>query len=166
MAVDPLVIRGEVHIELRNKDGELIAEDRVHNLITSVGDQMYAARGAGLASPPAAPTGMRIGTGSTAPAKSGAGAAIVTKITGGNLAFDASYPQATAGVVTYKCTYGPGVGTTASPVTEAALVNDTIATDTATAAANTIARILITGIGSKQATDTLTVTWTHTLQGA
>jgi hypothetical protein len=160
------LIHGEVLVELRNEAGELLHEETIHNLITSVGDQMYAARGAGIASPPAAPTGMRIGTGSTAVAKTGAGAAIVTKVTAGNLAFDATYPQATAGVATYKCTYGPGVGTSASAITEAVIVNDTIATDTATAAANTIARVLITGVAAKAASDTLTITWTHTLLGA
>jgi hypothetical protein len=159
-------IIGTVHAVLTDKDGNVKGECTVHNLITSVGDQMYAARGSGIASPPAAPTGMRIGTGSTAVAKSGAGAAIGTKITGGNQGFDATYPQASGGVVTYKTTYGAGVGTTASAVTEAVLVNDTIATDTATAAANTIARVLLTGIGSKGAQDTLAITWTHTLLGA
>jgi hypothetical protein len=160
------LIHGEVLVELRNEAGELLHEETIHNLITSVGDQMYAARGAGIGSPPAAPTGMRIGTGSTAVAKTGAGAAIVTKVTAGNLAFDSTYPQVAAGVATYKCTYGPGVGTSASAITEAVIVNDTIATDTATAAANTIARVLISGVAAKAASDTLTITWTHTLLGA
>lgn len=161
-----MTIKGRVHVELFDENMILKHEEWVDNLITAVGDQMYAARGAGIGSPPAAPTGMRIGTGSTAVAKSGAGAAIVTKITGGNLAFDATYPSVTAGVATYKCTYGPGVGTTASAVTEAVMVNDTIATDTATAAANTAARIIIAGVSQKGASDTLTLTWTHTLLGA
>src|SRR3954470_16628107 len=147
---------GEVVAELRNRAGELIGYCKKRNLITSVGDQMYAERGAGIASPPAVPTGMRIGTGSTAVAKTGAGAAIVTKVTLGNLAFDATFPTSsqpggagTARVITYKCTYAAGSGTTASPVTEVVIVNDTIATDTATAAANTITRVLLTGIASK-----------------
>ena len=124
---------------------------------------MYAARGAGIASPPAAPTGMRIGTGSTAVAKTGAGAAIVTKVTGGNVALDSGFLTASGGVATYKSTLAAGVGTTASPITEVVLVNDTIATDTATAAANTLSRVLLTGIPAKGASDTLAITWTHTL---
>jgi hypothetical protein len=163
---DRSFIKGDVIAELFGPDGKLKARCEVRNLVTDVGDQMYAARGAGIGSPPAVPTGMRIGTGSTAPAKSGAGAAIVTKITDGNKGFDSTYPQAAAGVVTYKTTYEPGEGTTASAVTEVVIVNDTIATDTATAAANTIARALLTGIGSKGADDTLEITWTHTLLGA
>jgi hypothetical protein len=145
---------------------KLKAQVEVHNLITTVGDIMYAHRGSGISSPPATPTGMRIGTGSTAVAKTGAGAAIVTKITAGNKAFDGTFPSIASNVVTYKVTYAPGEGTTASPVTEAVIVNDTIGTDTATAAANTISRALIAGVGSKAAGDTLVLTWTHTLTGA
>lgn len=165
-AVSPVQILGTVVAELHGPDGALKGYCKTHNLVTAVGDQLYAARGSGIASPPAAPTGMRLGTGSTAVAKTGAGAAIVTKITGGNVALDSGFPTAAAGVATYKCTFGAGVGTTASPVTEVVLVNDTIATDTATAAANTVARALLTGIGSKAAADTLTVTWTQTILGA
>lgn len=157
---------GTVVAELFDEHGNLKAREVVHNLITSAGDNVYIARGGGVSGAPAAPTGMRIGTGSTAPAKSGAGAAIVTKITAGNKAFDATYPQAAANVTTYRTTYAPGEGTTASPVTEVVIVNDTIATDTATAAANTISRALLTGIGSKGAADTLVITWTHTFTGA
>jgi hypothetical protein len=152
--------------EMFDEDGCLKSRVEVHNLITTTGDIMYAHRGSGISSPPNAPTGMRIGTGSTAVAKTGAGAAIVTKITGGNKAFDATFPSIASNVVTYKTTFGPGEGTTASPVTEAVIVNDTIATDTSTAAANTIARAIIAGVGSKGAGDTLVLTWTHTLTGA
>jgi hypothetical protein len=168
--IDNAVFDGLIVAELFNDRGELLSRCEVPNLITNVGDQMYAERGAGIASPPAIPTGMRIGTGTTAVAKSGAGAAIVTKVTAGNLAFDATYPTSalsgSSRVITYKCTYGAGVGTTASPIAEAVIVNDAIATDTATAAANTVARALLTGLGSKGATDTLTLTWTHTLSGS
>ncbi len=157
---------GHVLAQMFDADMNLKAEVEVHNLITAVGDVMYAHRGSGISSPPATPTGMRIGTGSTAVAKTGAGAAIVTKVTLGNKAFDGSFPSIAAAVVTYKTTYAPGEGTTASPVTEAVIVNDTIATDTATAAANTISRALIAGVGSKAAGDTLILTWTHTLLGA
>jgi hypothetical protein len=64
-----------------------------------------------------------------------------------------------------EATYGPGKATTASPITEAVIVIDTLADATSTAA-NTVSRVLLTGIGSKASTDTLTVTWTHKLLGA
>lgn len=161
-----VVMQGMVLAQMFDERMNLKAEVEIHNLITTAGDVMYAHRGSGIATPPTAPTGMRIGTGMTAVAKTGAGAAIVTKITGGNKAFDATFPSIVGNVVTYKVTYAPGDGTTASPVTEAVLVNDTIATDTATTAANTISRALIAGVGSKAAGDTLVLTWTHTLTGA
>ena len=132
-------IFGEVVAELRGPDGELKARSVTRNLITSVGDQYYAGRAALPSSLPAQVTGFKLGTGSTAPAKSGAGAALVT--------------------------YAAGKATTASAITEVVLVTDTLADATSTAA-NTISRALLSGIGSKGASDTLTVTWTHTLLGA
>lgn len=160
-------IVGEVVAELFGPDGELKARCVTKNLITSVGDRLYASRGAGLTTS-ALPTGMRLGTGSTAVAKSGAGGAIVTYLSGSNKAFDATYPSEAAGVVTYKVTWGPGVATTASAITEAVINTDTITNDNATTAtaANTISRVLLAGIGSKAAGDTLALTWTHTILGA
>lgn len=158
-------IIGELVIELHDEFGNLKHREVTHNLVTSVGDQMYAARGAGVGSPPAAPTGMKLGTGSTAVAKTGAGAALVTFLSASQHAFDGSYPQATAGVATYRVTWAAGEATTASPITEVVIVNETLANSTSTAA-NTIARAIVSGVPSKGAGDTLTITWTHTLLGA
>lgn len=159
-------IVGHIVAEMFDADGNLKARWEDHNQITTVGDQVFADRAAGVGAP-AAPTGMRIGTGATAVAKTGAGAAIVTKITGGNVGFDATFPQSaaqgTGRRITWRSTWAAGVGTTASTVSEVVLVNDTIATDTATAAANTLARALPTGLGIKAATDTLQITWTWDL---
>jgi hypothetical protein len=158
---------GQVTAELRGPDGQLKARCVTRNLITSVGDRLYASRGAGLTTS-ALPTGMRLGTGSTAVAKSGAGAAIVTYLSGSNKAFDGTFPSEAAGVVTYKRTYAAGEATTASAITEVVINTDTIANDNATTAtaANTVSRALLAGISSKAAGDTLTVTWTHTILGA
>lgn len=115
-------------------------------------------------------TSMKLGAGSTAVAKSGAGAALVTYLSDSHQAMDATYPQTsgTSGgrVVTYRVTYAAGKATTASPITECVLVTGEFLANATTAAANTISRVLLTGIGSKGASDTLTVTWTHTLLGA
>lgn len=163
---DVAAITGHVLFEWHDVDGNLIHQAESRNLITAVGDQLYAARGAGIGSPPAAPTGMKLGTGSTAVAKTGAGAALVTYLAGSNKAFDATFPSAVAGVVTYKRTFAAGEATTASNITEAVLVNDTITTDATSTAANTASRVLIPTPAPKAAGDTLTVTWTHTLIGA
>jgi hypothetical protein len=156
---------GTLVIELFDKDGNLKNREVQHNLVTAVGDQMYAARGAGIGSPPNAPTGMKLGTGSTAVAKTGAGAALVTFLSASQHAFDATYPQAAAGVATYRVTWAAGEATTASPITEAVIVNESL-TNATSVAANTVARVLIAGVGSKGASDTLMITWTHTLLGA
>lgn len=112
--------------------------------------------------------GMKLGTGSTAVAKTGAGAALVTYLSGSDQAFDATYPQSslsTGRVITYKVTYAAGTATTASAITEIVIYLDFTA-DATSSAANTISRALLAGIGSKGASDTLTATWTHTLLGA
>lgn len=114
--------------------------------------------------------GMKLGAGSTAVAKSGAGAALVTYLSGSNKAFDATFPShvtnpGAGSVVTYKRTYAAGEATTASPITEAVLFLDFLA-DATSAAADTIARVILAGIGSKGASDVLTVIWTNTILGA
>jgi hypothetical protein len=162
---EPIGIWGEVHAVLTGPDGEIKGECRVKNLVTAYGDRVYASRGAGLTTQ-AVPTGMKLGTGSTAVAKTGAGAALVTYLSGSNKAFDATFPQEAGGVATYKRTYAAGEATTASPITEVVIVNETISSDTTSTDVETISRALLTGIGSKGASDTLTVTWTHTILGA
>lgn len=165
MLNDPGTIKGVVIAELRDADGNLKARCETHNLITSVGDQYYAGRAALSTGQPAQVTGMKLGTGSTAPAKTGAGAALVTYLSNSHQAIDGSYPTAAAGVVTWRATFAAGKATTASPINEVVLVTDALA-DATSSAANTICRALLTGIGSKGAGDSLQVTWTHTIAGA
>lgn len=157
---------GRVLVEVHGPDGELKFSEETSNIITQVGDQMYAERAVGVAGAPAAPTGMKLGTGATAPAKTGAGAALVTYLSNSHQAMDATFPSsALNGAVrriTYKVTYAAGKATTASAVTEVVIMNDALADATSTAA-NTISRALLTGIAAKGAADTLTVTWTHDL---
>lgn len=172
MSTDKSGIRGTLIVERHDKDGNLIERFEGSNLVTDVGDQLYAERGSG-AGTPALPTGMKLGTGSTAVAKTGAGAALVTYLSGSNKAFDATYPQSsqpggagTARRITYKRTYAAGEATTASPITEAAIVTETISSDTTSTVAETISRILVAGISAKGASDTLTCTWNHDILGS
>lgn len=162
-------IVGHVLWELHDEEGNLKASGEVSNLITQVGDQRYAEAGAGVAGGPAAPTGMKLGTGSTAVAKTGAGAALVTYLTDSHLGFDATFPSSAlngaARRITYKCTFVAGKATSAGTnITEAVIVNEALANATSSAA-NTIARVLLPNPAAKQATDSLTITWTHDLQG-
>ena len=144
------------------------------NLITDAGDLYIATKvivGIGPANPsaPTAMNGMKLGTGSTAVAKSGAGGAIVTYISGSNIAFDASFAAtnnlgAGLGVESrYKTTWAAGTATNAA-IAEAAIVNDQ-ATNATTTAANTGSRITFTAI-NKGASDSLAITWAWKFLGA
>jgi hypothetical protein len=158
---------GSVLIQLFGPDGQLKDERRGSNLITDAGDLYYATR-AIAAVTPAAPadatkmTGMKLGTGVTAVAKAGAGAALVAYITASNNPFDATWPVTQnlgAGLGVngqYKTTWAAGDVTNAA-ITEAVIVNDA-GTDLTSTAANTAHRIVFTAI-NKGASDTLVITW-------
>lgn len=158
---------GEALIQLFDAIGRLKASRTVRNLITDAGDLYYATRAISAVAP-ATPadatkmTGMKLGTGTTAVAKSGAGAALVTYLTASNVAFDATWPKTVnlgggLGVnAQYQTTWGAGVATS-SALTEAVIVNDAAANATSTAA-NTAHRIVFTAI-NKGASDVLVITW-------
>lgn len=163
----PAGFTGNVLIELFDADGNLKDRRQAGNLITDAGDLYYAGMAIALVTPaaPAQPTkmtGMKLGTGTTATAKSGAGAALVTYIAGSNNPFDATFPVVQnlgAGLGVngqYKTTWAPGDVTNAA-ITEAVIVNDA-ATDATSTAANTAHRIVFAAI-NKTATDTLVITW-------
>jgi hypothetical protein len=166
--------RGSVLIQVVSEDGEVKDERKIGNKITTAGDEYYAKRGA-AAVVPAAPadvtkvTGMKLGTGTTAEAKSGAGALLVTYETGSNNPFDAGFPVLvdltgdTGWQIQYKTTWAAG-DVTETALTEAVIVNDA-ATDLTSTAANTISRVVFTAI-NKTATDSLVITWNHTFNAA
>lgn len=158
---------GTVLIQLFDENWNLKEEQRGHNLITDAGDLYYAGMAIALVAPaalaqPTKMTGMKLGTGTTAAAKSGAGAALVTYLAASNKAFDASFPATQnlgAGLGVngqYKTTWAAGQATNAA-LTEAVIVNDS-ATDATSTAANTTHRIVFTAI-NKTATDSLVITW-------
>lgn len=163
-------IHGHGVAVLTGPDGEVKARCEFTNLITQIGDQYYGERASGISSPPAQVTGMKLGTGSTAPAKTGAGAGIVTYLSNSHQAIDATWPQSSLSGssrrIQWKTTWAPGKATTASAITEVVLVNETLTDAAGAGASATVARALLTGIASKGAADTLTVTWNHDLLGA
>lgn len=145
-----------------------------HNLITDAGDGYAAAKvitGVAPAAPaaPTAASGMKLGVGTTAVAKAGAGGALVSYITGSNNPFDATYPLVNnlgSGLgqeARYRVTWAAGDVTNAA-ITEAVIVNDA-ATDATSSAANTYSRIVFAAI-DKQAGDSLTITWNWKYLGA
>ena len=162
-------IKGWGFYELLDEDGNLKQFGTFVNLITQVGDQYYGERASGIASPPSQVSGMRLGTGTTAVAKTGAGAAIVTYVTGSSVAIDSGFPtSALSGSsrrIQWKTTWAAGVAT-ANDIAEAVITNEATLTNVAGTAANTIARALLSPTVNKGASDTLAVTWNHDLLGA
>ena len=154
---------------VRNELGVVTQEIEFDNLVTQVGDQYYGERAAGIASPPAQVTGMQLGTGTTAPAKTGAGAAIVTLVAASLVAISGGFPTSTipgsARRIQWQTLWSAGTAT-ATGIAEVALVNQSTGTQTVAPAAATIARALLSPTVNKGASDTLTVTWNHDLLGA
>lgn len=147
----------------------LAQEVDFENLVTTIGDQYYGERAAGIVSPPGQVTGMRLGTGSTAVAKTGAGAAIVTYTTASQVAIAGGFPTSSipgsARRIQWQSLWGAGVAT-ASGLNEVVITNETPITNVAGTAANTISRALLSPVVNKGASDTLTVTWNHDILGA
>lgn len=172
---DENVVHGFITASLYDENGNLKHEETIHNKITDAGDLYQATRiAAGInsngVSQPTLVTGMKFGTGTTAEAKNGAGAALgATYFSGTNVSFDAGYPQvanlgAASGVnVVYQATLPPGAGTTT--LNEVVIVNDS-ATNATSTAANTIARGVFSSGIAKAAGDTLVVVWNHKQLGA
>lgn len=168
-------ITGHGFWELFDENGDLKGRGEFSNLITQVGDQYYGERAAGIASPPAQATGMQLGTGTTAPAKTGAGAAIVTLVANSLVALDSGFPvsiapgagggHATARRIQWKVTWAAGTAT-ANAISEVVLTNQATGTQTAAPASATISRALPNPTINKGANDTLAITWNHDLLGA
>lgn len=112
-------------------------------------------------------TGLKLGTGTTAVAKTGAGAALVTYKTGTHVAPTsvASSLSGSSRRITYVGTWGAGVGTD-SALAEVVITNESPISDATSTAAQTISRALLSPTINKGAGDTLVVTWNHDLLGA
>jgi len=149
-------------------DDEVVAGS---NIVTNVGDEYYAKRGAGQASPTpnfaAAPAGLRLGSGTTAPAKTNDN--VVTFITGTGKNATSGYPQANdqsaentgkgVKVVTYRYDYTREDFNHAS-VAEGAIVANITGTTTA------LTRFLFAAPFAKTADNTLTVFVNHQMLGS
>lgn len=168
---DAVGIHGHGWAELRDSEGQLKELAVFSNLVTKIGDEYYAERAAGISSPPAQVTGMKLGTGTTAVAKSGAGAAIVTYVTSitASKAITATWPQSTLDVpgcqIQWKSDWATGEATQ-NGLAEVVLSNQTSLADTAGTAADTIARALLSSVVNKGSGDTLAIIWNHVLLGA
>lgn len=134
------------------------------NIITDLGIQFYSDRAALTPSPPAAASGMQLGTNSAPATKSGAGAAIGTYIAGSSIGFEVGYPASsfvggTTRRMQWKATWVAGVATSTT-IREVALINQAITTDAAAPVGNVISRAL-TGTINKGALQILQMVWNH-----
>lgn len=145
MVAEDVKLKTNVHIELRDKNGNLKSVRDVHNLVTTVGLNHIADQ---LSSSPgnAAMSHMAIGTGTTTPAL--ANTALVTELDRNALTSRTD----SGAVITYVGTWAAGDGTGA--ITEAGIFN-------AASSGVLLARVTFSAV-NKAAADTLTITWTHT----
>ena len=159
---------------VRDAAGQVTQEVEFTNLVTQVGDQYYGDAGAALnanatVTAPDPVTGMRLGDDNTAVAKTGAGAAIVSYVSGSNNAIDAGYPTSAlngaARRITWRTTWAAG-DATANGIAEVVITNEVGLTDVAGSAANTISRALLSPVVNKAAGDSLQITWHHDTTGA
>ena len=162
--IDPIPLEGHVSWVLTREDGTTISGE-ADNLITLIGLRRYAEAGGDVAGVPAACTGMKLGTGTTAPAATGAGAVLATYLTDSHQALAGTPTASTVSGkrrITYVATWPAGKATTASEICEAVMVNNTL-TDATSPEANTLARVVFTAgtIPQKGALDTLQLTWAH-----
>ena len=165
--VDKVSARANVHV-IHRRNGVVIHEEWGENLVTDIGDHGIAERlydDTGLIV-----TGMKLGTGSTAVAKNGAGAGMVTYITGSEEALDGVATDATKGAgagwrTTYVCTWVAGDVTNAA-IAEVCLTDQTALADNTSAIADTWARFVFGATIDKQAGDSLEVTWQIDILGS
>lgn len=160
-------IVGMLRVQVHGPDGVLKYDQTVPNLVTQIGDRYYAERAAALAGAPAVSVGMQLGTGVTAVAKTGAGAAIVTLVAS-SLVAHGTPTSALSGAsrrIQYVTTWAAGVAT-ATGIAEVVLTNQATATQTAAPDTATISRALLSPVINKGAGDSLTITWSHDLLGS
>lgn len=160
--LDGSLVTGLVIAVVTNADGSIDRIVRTRNLITTSGDQFHAKKIAGVTV--TAPNGMKLGTGTTAEAKSGTGAALVTYLAGSNQLLDATYPQASAKAgtdagwqVTWQCTW-PAGDLSATGIAEVALVTDADVNATSSST-NTYARAKFGAAQDVALSQSLTVIW-------
>jgi hypothetical protein len=164
--IDKSVIKGTLEIELIRKDGS-VKRWTEKNLVTQYGDQFYAEKAVGIGSHNAV-SGMKLGTGDEAVAKTGAGAALETYLSGSNVAIADTYPQSSTSSgsrrITWRSEWPAGVATN-SAISEIVLVNQGTLSDATSAAGETIARALFNSPVDKGADDLLRVNWHHDFLG-
>lgn len=144
---DTLSVRGELHIVLRDENGNTILERWVPNLVVNLGLAHIAARVVGNS--PVVMSHMELGTGTTPPASGDT--ALESRIVDSRTAISSFTASDTT--IIAECVFGPGIGSGA--VSEAGIFN-------ASSAGIMLCRTVFLPI-NKSALDTLTIQWYITL---
>jgi len=143
-----ITIKGKLHIQLFDKDGNLKDERKIHNVITQSGDAWVADQLSDQGQ--SAMSHMAIGTGSNAAASTDT--ALQTELDRNALTSTTQGTGADDNDVIYVGNWAAGDGTGA--ITEAGIFNDS-------AAGTMLCRQVFAAI-NKGASDTLKITWTIT----
>lgn len=140
---------GELHIVLRDANGNIKEQKTVPNLVVTIGKNVIASRLTGIAT--AVMSHMAVGTSSTAPIA--ADTTLGIEIAASRTALTTAGGVAAGNVVTFTTTFGAGVGTGA--VVEAAIFN-------AATAGSMLCRTVFSVV-NKDAADTMTISWAVTI---
>jgi len=140
----------------------------ITNLITLVGDQMLQKKFTGQGTVSTTVSGMKLGAGTIAAAKTGTGSYINTTnyVTASALAFDAGFPtvsSATANASEMKVTWNPAV--VSGTVADVAIVNNTTNAGEADGT-GTFARTIFPAAFLMGVTNKLIITWIWTFIGS
>lgn len=150
MLVDHIKITGMVSVALFGPDGVLKDHREIRNLVVTAGKVFIAASMAKTTvDTPAAMTHMAVGTTNTAAVVGDT--TLGAEVAASRTALSSATPS--SNTIAYACTFGPGVGTGA--LVEAGIFN-------AGAAGTMLCRTVFSVI-NKAAGDTLTITWTITV---
>jgi hypothetical protein len=151
MINDNLKLRGDVALVLKDKDGNIKETREINNLVVTAGLTFICSRMAAASA--GVMSHMALGSSTTAAA---AGQTDLVSILGSREALDST--NASANTIVYVSSFEAGEGTGA--VTEAGVFN-AASSGTGTMLCRTVFPVV-----SKQADDTMSVTWTITLSAS
>lgn len=150
-SLDVLRVTGRLTVELRDEFGDIKELFEVPNIVTTVGKTFIAASMAKTTvNTPVAMTHMAVGTSATAAAVGDT--TLGAEVAGSRTALTSTTPSSNTCV--YACTFGAGVGT--GSLNEAGIFN-------ASSAGTLLCRTVFGATISKGASDSLTITWTITI---
>lgn len=149
MIKDKIKVSGKVRLVLKDKNGKVKESREIKNLLVSSGLEFICSRMAGTSA--SVMSHMALGSGTTSPA---AGQTDLVSILGSREALDSTTPS--SNTITYVSSFEAGEGTGA--VTEAGIFN--------AASGGTMLCRTTFSVVNKEADDTMSVTWTITINAA